>query len=248
MHTSAKPDVYEHLRRFAFSPPTCPLADLRRCPRPATNMEHRLQNALAALGAVSFVSVNLLTQQKPDLKITNPSAGTIFAPGQTVTVNVAASGGPFTSVGILSPPTTINGLAVLTAPPYQFSFTIPAQARRGSATISVVGVTASDMALATVSIDIERPDSPQSIATDHSTLELAIGNQMTVLVTGTYGDGSIVDLSHSTQTTYKSQNPGIATVTTEGFVTAIAPGSTTIVVHRREHQAVVRVNVVRDVR
>jgi hypothetical protein len=211
-------------------------------------MPHSLQNTLAALAASLFASANLLAQQKPDLKITNPSAGTIFAPGQTVTVNVAASGGPFTSVGILSPPGTINGLAVLTAPPYQFSFTIRAQVRLGAGTISVVGVTASDMALATVSIDIERPDSPQSVATDHSTLELAIGDQMTVLVTGTYDDGSIVDLSHSTQTTYTSQNSSIATVTTDGFVTAIAPGSTTIVVHRREHQAAVRVNVVRDAR
>jgi hypothetical protein len=242
--TSAKPDVYEHLRRSAFSP--LPLTNLRSCSRPVTHMLHSLQNTLAALAASLFASANLLAQQKPDLKITNPSAGTIFAPGQTVTVNVAATGGPFTSVGILSPPGTINGLAVLTAPPYQFSFTIPTQVELGPATISVIG-TASVPAIATVSIDIERSDSPQSIATDHSTLELAVGHDMPVRVYGTYGDGAIVDLSQSTQTTYMSQNPNIATVIA-GVVTAIAPGSTTIVVHRREHQAVVRVNVVRDAR
>ncbi len=78
-------------------------------------------------------------------------------------------------------------------------------------------------------------------------LELAVGHDMPVRVYGTYGDGAIVDLSQSTQTAYTSQNPNIATVVA-GVVTAIAPGSTTIVVHRPEHQAVVRVNVVRDAR
>ena len=65
---------------------------------------------------------------------------------------------------------------------------------------------------------------PQKVTADVSQLELGIGDQIPIQVLGTYGDGSIVDLSKSKQTTYAAQNTGIATVTSEGLITGLAPG------------------------
>jgi Bacterial Ig-like domain (group 2) len=74
-------------------------------------------------------------------------------------------------------------------------------------------------------------------------LELRIGGQVPIRVLGTYSDGSVVDLSKSSQTSFVSQSPGIATVSAGGSVTGVAPGSTTIVVRHQTHQAIVRVVV-----
>ena len=102
------------------------------------------------------------------------------------------------------------------------------------------------MYAAPVFIDIERPDSPQSIAVDHSQLELSIGERVPIGVYGTYSDGSIVRLTNSIETKYEPASAGVVSVVAYGLVIAVAPGSTTIVVRHRERQAIVRVNVIRD--
>ncbi len=93
-----------------------------------------------------------------------------------------------------------------------------------------MGTTASGPIFAVTSIDLERSDSPQTIAVDHSQVELPINGQIPIAVFGTYADGSVVNLSQSTQTSYSSQNPSVATVSAYGVVTGIAPGSTQIIV------------------
>jgi hypothetical protein len=196
---------------------------------------------------VSAGLANLFAQQKPTLQITNPAPGTVVNPGQTVVVNVLASGGPFTSVSVLPTFDVNNDILLLTAPPYQFSFTVPSQSRPGLGAISAIGSTAAgEVDSLPISIAIERSDSPQSIATGFSQLRMPIGHQTTISVTGTYEDGSIVDLSQSTQTKYEPASAGVVSVTSDGFVTALAPGSTTIVVRHRNLQRTVKVTVIRD--
>jgi hypothetical protein len=182
------------------------------------------------------------------IEITEPKAGIVVNPGQTVDVEVSASGGSFSSVGIVAPG-YVNRDYVLKSPPYRFSFTVPPIPSKGIAPglepIGAMGSTASGPVFAQVSIDIERPDSPRKITVDHSRLELPVGGKLPIAVFGTYGDGTEVNLSRSTETTYQPASAGVVTLGSEGQVTALAPGSTTIVVRHRDQQAVVRVDVTR---
>ena len=160
-----------------------------------------------------------------ELRITEPAAGTVLNPGQTITVSVSASGGPFTSVGIVGPG-HMNGNYILKSSPYQFSFTVQSKITPGLDTIEAMGSTASGPVIAEVKIDVERPDTPQKISVDHPRLELPMGGKLPIAVFGTYADGSVVNLSRSTQTKYRLGSPDIVSVSNEGRVTALAPGST----------------------
>ncbi|MGP0070350.1 MAG: Ig-like domain-containing protein [Bryobacteraceae bacterium] len=162
------------------------------------------------------------------LQIANPASGTTLNPGQTVVVDVTASGGTVNGVMIVAPEANVD--TVLSSPPYEFSFTLPLQVTPGLTTIGALGLTASGPVTAEIQVDIERSDSPQTMTTDTSQLELAVGDSVPVQVFGTYADGTILRLTNSTQTTYLSQAPSVAGVSPYGIVTAAAPGSTQIVV------------------
>jgi hypothetical protein len=96
-----------------------------------------------------------------------------------------------------------------------------------------------------VSIDVERADVPKRIAASFQQLELAIGSEIPLGVSGTYDNGSVVDLTKSTQTTYISESPEIAHVTRDGQVKGIAPGATHILV---DHAISVEVTVLPPIR
>ncbi len=51
---------------------------------------------------------------------------------------------------------------------------------------------------------------------------------MPLQVTGSFANGSKVDVTHSLHVRYSSQNPQIATVDDQGIVTAVALGKTYI--------------------
>jgi hypothetical protein len=186
----------------------------------------KLACSVIGVGLFLFLAGGIWAQGS--LQITNPASGTTLNPGQTVVVDATASGGPFNGVIIVAPG-AINGNAILSSPPYEFSFTVPLQVTPGLTTIGALGLTASGPVTAEIQVDIERPDSPQSITTDTSQLELAIGDAVPIQVFGTYADGTILRLTNSTQTTYLSQAATVAGVSPYGIVTAVAPGSTQIV-------------------
>jgi hypothetical protein len=70
-----------------------------------------------------LAATELLAQ--PTLQITSPATGTVVRPGQTLTVKVTGSGAVFTQVGLLPEDPLIVSPEVLTAPPYEFTITIP---------------------------------------------------------------------------------------------------------------------------
>jgi len=186
--------------------------------------------ALRVIGIGFFLFLTSGIRAQGSLQITNPASGIIINPGQTVVVDVTASGGPFNGVIIVAPG-AINGNAILSSPPYEFSFTVPLQVTPGLTTIGALGLTASGPVTAEIQVDIERSDSPQTITADTSKLELAIGDAVPIQVFGTYSDGTVLRVTDSTQTTYLSQAPSVASVSPYGFVSAVAPGSTQIVVN-----------------
>jgi hypothetical protein len=192
--------------------------------------------------AVALIPATLLAQGK--LEITSPAAGTIVNPGERIVVKVSVSGGPFSSVSILAPGTPIGSNA-LTAPPYQVSYAIPSEITPHLDRISAIGSTASGVVFsAPVWIDLERPDSPTSIATNLSQIELQVGHIASLSVTGAYADGSVVLLTESTHTKYEPSTAGVVLVQADGLVTAVATGTATIEVRHKDKRAIVKVTVI----
>jgi hypothetical protein len=189
-----------------------------------------------------ITSLNLWGQVA--LRITQPANGTRVVPGQSVDVEVVVSGGTVTSVGILAPG-YLKGDSVLNSPPYKFSFTVapPPQIRLGINGIGAMGFTNSTQVLANTDIDIERPDLPEKISVDSSRIEIEVGSQIPIGVYGTYSDGSIIHLSRSTLTHYDPQAAGVVSVTADGVVIGIAPGSTKIVVRHGDARSTVDVTI-----
>jgi Bacterial Ig-like domain (group 2) len=166
------------------------------------------------------------------LTITSPVDKAIVHPGETVVVDLSVSGSPLTAATIV-PQDPIRPVAVLAAPPYRFLIAIPAQIRPGLYALTAEGVSPSSPMFSSdpISIDVERPDSPQKITAHFQSSELSVGMWSEIQVSGTYPDGSVVDLSRSTRTQYVSQAPRIATVSNAGLVTGVAPGSAVIIVN-----------------
>jgi len=120
-------------------------------------------------------------------------------------------------------------------PPYKFTIKIPSDIEPGVYTIAASGTRADgeNDDSEYVDIDVERPDAPVSITVEPDKVTFyTTGQKSAVRVVGKYADGSTVDLTKSEQTTYVSTDPNIAKVSKDGFITALAPGSTEIVINQ----------------
>jgi hypothetical protein len=191
--------------------------------------------------AFALTAAALLAQGK--LEITSPAAGTVVNPGQTIVVTVSAAGGAFTSVSAGAPGSP-EGPTFRKSPPYQFSFTIPKEIALGPAEIDALGATASgDVFADPVFIDLERAESPTSIALSHSSVELQARDILPISVYGTYTDGSTINLTRSTQTKYEPKDGSVVSVRADGIVTALATGSTTVTVRHKDREAAFKIFV-----
>jgi hypothetical protein len=191
-------------------------------------------------------AVRLLAQA--ELRITDPPNYTVVNPGQTVSVTAEASGGPFTSVIFITPDhTKVNGKAVLTSPPYKFSFTVSSSVLApGIQGGGVLGTLGQGHVTADMVIDIERSDSPKAISVDRDQLELSVGDGLPIQVFGVYGDGAKLLLTKSTRTKYEVDSPRVIKVDASGAVTALAPGIATVIIHHLGLEATTRVKVLRQ--
>jgi hypothetical protein len=107
---------------------------------------------------------------------------------------------------------------------YQCSLVIPANVSPGTYTLTAFGVSASGNATsAPVIISVERPDAPVEITVAPASLYLPVGARAPLRVMGTYADGTQLDISHSASTTFSSTSTSVATVDTQGYVTAVGP-------------------------
>jgi hypothetical protein len=164
------------------------------------------------------------------LEITSPANGTVVNPGHVIGVIVAASGGAFEFVSVAGEP--IGFSQNRSEQPYQFDIEIPEKTVPGEYTLTAIGKPVRGEAVFSqpIVIDVERADLPQKITPSSRLLDMEIGWELPIDLNGTYADGSSVDLTKSRQTTYVSESPAIATVSREGLIKAVAPGSTRIVI------------------
>jgi hypothetical protein len=187
-----------------------------------------------------------------NLQITSPSERSIVHPGETIPVEVSATGGPFELVGVEGP-----GMDGCCSPgsnskSYQLSLTIASAAQPGLARLTAIGKIADDVILLSgISLDIERADPPQSILTTSEPQGLLIFMPIGVeepiphgiRLYGKYPDDSLVNLTNSTYTTFESSDEKIVSVDKDGYAKGLAVGKTTILVHHRDQTAVVKVVV-----
>jgi hypothetical protein len=196
---------------------------------------------LSLLGASAF----LLPGQT--LQITSPANGAVFSPGQTIPVTISAAPSAFRTVAVAGD-LPIRPSRPLTAPPYEFRMPTPADIPPGPYELRAICQpwAGNTVHAAPVTVAIERPDSPRQLKPDLNTLFFDyIGDGVNMVVYGVFADGSTVDLTRSTLTTWASDNPSVATVDVQGTVTAVGPGSAKIIVANRNATAVVTVTVPR---
>ena len=170
--------------------------------------------------------------QSDGLQIVSPRNGTVVHPGETVTIAVRADR-PVSNIAIMgedplgfSQRTNGQGL--------QFLLTIPSNTTLGAYQVSAMGSgdNGSLVVSAPVSLQVDIPKARFKIQTEPSVLRFdAPGETMPLHVIGAFGDGSKIDMTHSLQMSYSSQNPQVASVDDQCIVTALAPGSTRIVVN-----------------
>ena len=187
---------------------------------------------VAAIAVLSGAAT--LKPQEPELasvRITLPKDNTVFHPGDTVRVEIAAEANFVPAMLIGQDPLGFHRV-VPTSDGYRSSLTIPGNISPGKYTLTVLAqknVPGARPGLALpVTIDIERFDRLLSVSISPDALQLQVGDEVGLTVEGIYADGSQVELSHSTQTSFVSESPSIATVTRDGLVTGIGVGSTRI--------------------
>jgi len=178
---------------------------------------------------MGFLTVSAAYAQQPVLQITSPSNRALAPEGQTLTITVAAD----SSVQNLS----IMGEAPLpevqpTSSSTQFTLTLLTNIPPGLYQITAVGSTSGGLvASAPIEIDVERQDTPKYLITNPTFLTfLSPGAELPINVMGMYPTGGSLPLTNSTYTTYLSNDTQVATVAPNGFVTAVGPGKTTVLV------------------
>ncbi len=185
--------------------------------------------AIALLAAFVLPHRSSLAQSQPLLQITSPPDGTIVAPGQTITVVVTpAPGVNFVLVGIFGEDPIVSD-QVLSAPPFQFSLTIPTRISAGSYKIFASGATAPGQGGESdpITLDVEPSLPITKIRVEPLTVTFkAAGERMPLAVIGTFSDGSTMEITRSSRTTYSSNDTRVATVSSTGMVAAVGPGTT----------------------
>jgi hypothetical protein len=194
-------------------------------------------------------------QSRPEpvtLRITSPVSGVVVHPGQTVDIEAMVSG-PYSLIAIReSLGVIIPGERSLSSPPYRFLVQVPAMItpRRYAITAELLDtrggrinpVVTSD----TITLDVEPSAPPQKLTIKESyyPLRFPVGDGRDLYVTGTFGPDEL-NLNNSTLTTYKTEPPGIVSVS-EGQIKGLAPGSAEVTVSHQGLQAFVAVTVVGD--
>ena len=183
----------------------------------------------AVIMILAFAALPCLAQSNL-LQITSPPSGTIVHPGQMVVISVNADPS-VSNVAIMAEDPlgfsqTTNGQSL------QFQLTIPSNTTIGPYDVSAVGIAAGGSLVASAPISLQVDNLyPFTMQTEPSVLRFsALGESIPLNILGIFADGSQQDMTHSVQLSYSSQNPQIATVDGQGVVTALAPGSTHIVV------------------
>ena len=165
------------------------------------------------------------------LQITSPPSGTVVYPNQVVTIAVNAD--PSVSNIAILAQDPLGFTQATNGQPLQFQLTIPSNCTIGAYDVGAMGTTPDGSVVDSppISLQVDTQNLATSIWTQPSVLRFdAAGEAIPLHVFTAAPDGSQLDITHSLQMSYSSENPQIATVDGNGIVTAVALGSTHIIV------------------
>lgn len=164
------------------------------------------------------------------LQITSPLNGTVINPGQTIQVTVTSPANvSFKAVAVVGEPIGISRIA--TSLPATFSFSLPTDISCRSYKLTALGMTPTgqEMDSPTVLIDVERPDLPISLSASIPIITLDhLGQTFPIGISATFSDGSVLDVTDSSNLLYSSSNSNVAEVDATGILTALAVGNATL--------------------
>ena len=194
---------------------------------------------------LSLLSISATTLfGAPSVRIISPADGAWLVPGKTITVKVEATPLAFTAVyfGGSGPFAGFDGL---TEPPYQFSFSIPADCRSGAYGLTAVGVTSTqEKIVSTIMVNIERTDSPRVLDPGIESYYFdKVGDAHSMVVWGVFADGSKVDLTESKRLTYTSDRPTVAKVLPQARIKAVGIGTARITIKYGDKTVVVPLTI-----
>jgi hypothetical protein len=165
------------------------------------------------------------------LQIVAPENGLVLSAGGSLTVTIKAPPSAFRSVSIVGdgPFALSTGLS---APPYEYTYPIPAGLAPGRYRMKAAGATASGETVYSdpVEVDIERADKPKKLQSEWQEVTLGEQEDTPLQVWGVFPDGSKIDVTRSMRATYTSDRPTVAAVTSEGGVSGVASGKARITV------------------
>ncbi|MFN0167966.1 MAG: dockerin type I domain-containing protein [Bryobacteraceae bacterium] len=164
------------------------------------------------------------------LQIATPSDGSTYVPGDTIIVIVTTSGPTFNAVTAIIQDVGIS--RPITSAPYVFSFKVPAVIA-GKKTITALGSTGPGAGVfsSPITINVENGASITSLTVNPSSIKFQYaGQQIPLVVNGTFSDGSVSDITRSSRVSYLSANPTVTIASADGVLTAGAPGQTMVTV------------------
>lgn len=186
-----------------------------------------------------FETVNLNRQ---------PTDGTVVQPDEILHIDVSVpSDKPVRVMTIISPLGISNEMRE--SPPWSFTLTIPKDDSVGGggpllgkhpvyAHVALVGQRSDAEFGASIIVDVERPDMPVKLWTQHSGIFLeAFGEEERIIVSGVFSDGADLELNESCCLSFASSHENVAAVDNDGKVTAVGPGHAfiTAIYRRGDH-------------
>ncbi len=178
------------------------------------------------------------------LRIISPADGDVVAPGQALTIVVEVKlGSPFTVIGVVGERMGFSEGKI--SPPFNFTMIVPNNII-GPKKITAVGFTGPGQALfsRSVTVNVETPAFFKQMRIEPSRIDFKFpGDQAQLNIDGVFADGSILDITRSSRTSFVSENQGLDVVDTTGPVPAVAPGTTNIIVAYGSETVVVPVSV-----
>ncbi len=183
--------------------------------------------------ALLLCPLNGLLLAQPSLRIISPAGGATVHPGESVIVTVDVSPQSAFEIVLVNAPTPLGkGKQVLKAPPYQFTIEVPRDTRPDKYAITALGITPAKQFIYSnpVEILVERSDLPVSMSVYPVVADFTMDQKRYLQVTGTYADMTTADLTQSSRIKYASDAPAVATVSPQGIVTPVSPGSTKLVI------------------
>ena len=187
--------------------------------------------AVMMFGTMAWGNVGVAQQSQPALQITSPVNNAVVNAGQTLSVSVTSPANvTFTNVSVIAG-VPIKAATIASSVPVQLSLSIPVDIALGKHTLTAVGVSASGQVLYSgpVDIDVERADLPARLTINWKKLIFSSqGDSAPVRVYGVFADGTIVDVTRSSNLVFSSSNASVATVDSNGRVRGIAQGAASI--------------------